>query len=153
MSYTNQCFLVEVAISTSCSMHTQVLISILRWKFDWNSLSLYIYFNNCTNLQKSLILWFMLDLWPLKYLCANTSPYCFLHNRNKQYLHKLRVLVKTPWVHVGTSSSGHWMTAYWMFKLIKSCTLWCMVDLWPIHSSLCQHEPKLISSMQATIIR
>ena len=24
MSYTNQCFLVEVATSTSCSMHTQV---------------------------------------------------------------------------------------------------------------------------------
>ena len=109
-------------------------------------------FHSCTNLQKSLILWFMLDLWPLKYLCANMRPYCFLHNRNKQYLDKLRV-VKTPWVLVGASLSGHWMIAYWLFKLIKSCTLWFMLDLWPIHSSLCQHEPKLISSMQATVIR
>ena len=32
----------------------------------WLGQSLHIYFNTCANLQKSLILWFMLDLWPLK---------------------------------------------------------------------------------------
>ena len=60
-------------------------------------------------------------------------------------------------LHIYISTGGYWMImmiAYWLFKLIKkSCTLWFMVDLWPIHSSLCQHEPKLISSMQATVIR
>ena len=80
------------------------------------------------------------------------EPIVFLHTLNKQYLDKLRV-VKAPCVLVCTSSSGHWMIAYWLFNLIKSCTLWCIYDPWPIYSSMCQHQPKLISSVQATVIR
>ena len=97
MPYTNQCFLAEVATSTSCSMHTQVV-----------------------NVHIVMEIWLGQSL------------------------------------HIYISTGGHWMImmiVYWLFKLIKSCTLWFMVDLWPIHSSLCQHEPKLISSMQATVIR
>ena len=68
-------------------------------KFDWDKVCTYISTAALTY-QISLSLWFMLGLWPLIYLCANMSPYCFLHNHNKQYLDKLRV-VKTPWVLVG----------------------------------------------------
>ena len=152
MPYTNQCFLVEVATSTSGSMHTQQYAQVVNFHTVmeiWLGQCLHIIFQQLHWLiQKSLILWFMVDLWQcwsLKYLCTNMSPYCFLHNRNKQYLDKLR-LVKTPWVLVDASSIGHWMVGYWLFKLIKSCTLWLMVDLWPEQPSLCKHEPKLIST-------
>ena len=146
MPYTNQCFLVEVDTSTSCSMHTQVVNFHIVMEI-WLGQCLHIYFNSCTNLQKTLILWLMVDLWPLKYLCANMGPYTvfYIIVIYKQYLDKLRV-VKTPWVVVDASSRGHWMVAYWLFKLIKSCTLWFMVDLWPIQLSLCKHESKLIST-------
>ena len=92
MLYTNQCFLVEVATSTSCSMHTQVV-----------------------NFHIVMEIWLGQSL------------------------------------HIHISTDGHWMImmiAHWWFKLIKSCALWFMVDLWPMYSSLCQHKPKLISSMQ-----
>ena len=64
MQHTNQCFLVEVAISTSCSMHTQVVNFHIVMEI-WLGQSLHIYFNSCTNLQKKFDFVFMLDLWPL----------------------------------------------------------------------------------------
>ena len=93
MPYTNQCFLVEVAISTSCSMHTQVVnfhIVMEIWSGQFKfahyiSTDALTYKKKKKKKKKHLILWFMLDLSPLKYLCANMSPYCFLHNCNKQY--------------------------------------------------------------------
>ena len=51
MPYTNQYFLVEVAISTSCSMHSQVVNFHIVMEI-WLGLSLHIYFNSFTNLQK-----------------------------------------------------------------------------------------------------
>ena len=42
MPYTNQCFLVEVATSTSGSMHTQVVNFHIVMEIDWNNVGTYI---------------------------------------------------------------------------------------------------------------
>ena len=48
----------------------------------------------------------MLDLWPLKYPCANISPNLFLQKCKQQHLDKLKE-VKTPRVLVGASNGDH----------------------------------------------
>ena len=80
---------------------------------------------------KSSNLWIMLDLWPVKYPCAKMSPNLFLQKCKQQYLDKLKE-VKTPWVLVGASNSGHSMIAYLLRQLTKSNILWFLLDLWPL---------------------
>ena len=40
--------------------------------------------------------------------------------------------VKTPWIFVGASNSGHSMIAYLLRQLTKSNILWFVLDLWPL---------------------
>ena len=98
MPYTNQCFLVEVATSTSCSMHTQVVnFHIVMEIWLGQSLDIIIYFNR----------------WPL-----DDYDDCILVVQTYKKLH-------------------------------------IVIYDWPLTTTfiLVQHEPKLISSMQATVIR
>ena len=82
-------------------------------------------------LTKSNILWFLLDFWPLKNPCANMDPTLFLQKCKQQYWGKLNE-VKTPWVLVGASNSGHSMIAYLFRQLTKSSILWFLLDFWPL---------------------
>ena len=74
---------------------------------NWMGQCWHKYFNSCTNLQKSLIMWFILDLLPLKYLYPSMKPNCCLHYHNEQYLDKLKSSKNT----MGTS----WCIEYWSF--------------------------------------
>ena len=80
---------------------------------------------------KSCNLWIMLDLWPLRYPCANMSPNLFLQKCKQQHLDKLKE-VKTPWVLVGASNGGHSMIAYLLRQLTNSNILWFLLDFWPL---------------------
>ena len=73
----------------------------------------------------------MLDLWPLKYPCANMSQNLFLQKCKQQHLDKLKE-VKTPWVLVGTSNGGHSMIAYLLRQLTESNISWFLLDFWPL---------------------
>ena len=73
----------------------------------------------------------MLDRWPAKYPCAIMSPNLFLQKSKQQYLDKLKE-VKTPWILVGASNSGHSVIAYLLRQLTKSNILWFLLDLWPL---------------------
>ena len=73
----------------------------------------------------------MLDLWPLKYPCANISPNLFLQKCKQQHLDKLKE-VKTPWVLFGASNGGHSMTTNLLPQLTKSSILWFLLDFWPL---------------------
>ena len=67
-------------------------------------------------LTKSNILWFVLDLWPLKILAPIWTQF-FFQKCKQQYWHKLNE-VKTPWVLVGAGCSKHIRSAYrtaWTF--------------------------------------
>ena len=57
-------------------------------------------------LTKSNILWFVLDLRPLKNPCANMDQNLFFQKCKQQYWDKLNA-VKTPWVLVALASSKH----------------------------------------------
>ena len=68
-------------------------------------------------LTKSNILWFVLDLWPLKILAPTWTQLYFFQKCKQQYWDKLNE-VKTPWVLVGAASSKHIKSAYrtaWIF--------------------------------------
>ena len=68
-------------------------------------------------LTKRNILWFVLDLWPLKNPCTNMDPNLFLQKCKQQYWDKLNES-KTLWVLVGAGSSKHINSAYrtaWTF--------------------------------------
>ena len=93
-------------------------------------------------LTKSCNLWLMLDLWPLKYPCANMDPNLFLQECKQQHLDKLKE-VKSPWVLVGASNSGHSMIAYWLHQLTKSNILWFLLDLWPLKYPCANMDPNL----------
>ena len=80
---------------------------------------------------KSCNLWIMLDLWPLKYPCANISPNLFLQKCKQQHLDKLTE-VKTPWVLDGASNGGHSMITNLLPQLTKSNILWFLLDFWPL---------------------
>ena len=80
---------------------------------------------------KSCNMWIMLDLWPLKYPCANISPNLFLQKCKQQHLDKLKK-VKTPWVLFGASNGGHSMTTNLLPQLTKSSILWFLLDFWPL---------------------
>ena len=80
---------------------------------------------------KSCNVWIMLDLWPLKYPCANISPNLFLQKCKQQHLDKLKA-VKTPWVLFGASNGGHSMTTNLLPQLTKSSILWFLLDSWPL---------------------
>ena len=80
---------------------------------------------------KSYNLWLMLDLWPLKYPCANMSLNLFLQTCKQQHLDKPKEL-KAPWVLVGATNSGNSMIAYWLCQLTKRNILWFVLDLWPL---------------------
>ena len=79
---------------------------------------------------KSCNLWLMLDLWPLKYPCANKSPNLFLQECKQQHLDTKLKEVKTQWVIDGASSSYHDYCI--SHKVIKNCNFWLMLDLWPL---------------------
>ena len=100
-------------------------------EIDWDNFSTYI-LTTALTYKKSLILWFMLDLWPLNYLCANMSPNLFLQKCKQQHLDKLKE-VTSPWVLVGASNSGHSVIAYWLRQLAKSNILWFVHGLWPLN--------------------
>ena len=82
-------------------------------------------------LTKSNILWFLLDFWPLKILAPTWTQLYFFQKCKQQYWDKLNE-VKTPWVLVGASNSGHSMIAYLLRQLTKSNILWFVLDLWPL---------------------
>ena len=70
-----------------------------------------------SQLTKSNILWFVLDLWPLKILAPTWTQIYFFQKCKQQYWDKLNE-VKTPWVLVGAASSKHIKSAYrttWTF--------------------------------------
>ena len=73
-------------------------------------------------LTKSNILWFVLDLWPLKILAPTWTQIYFFQKCKQQYWDKLNE-VKTPWVLVGAASSKHIKSAY--------RTAWTFI--WPLH--------------------
>ena len=72
-------------------------------------------------LTKSNILWFVLDLWPLKILAPTWTQIFFFQKCKQQYRDKLNE-VKTPWVLVGAASSKHIKSAY--------RTVW--TSIWPL---------------------
>ena len=80
---------------------------------------------------KSCNMWIILDLWPLKYPCANISPNLFLQKCKQQHLDKLKE-VKTPWVLFGASNGGHSMSTNLLPQLTKSSILWFLLDFWPL---------------------
>ena len=85
----------------------------------------------------------MLDLWPLKYPCANISPNLFLQKCKQQHLDKLKE-VKTPWVLFGASNGGHSMRTHLLPQLTKSNILWFLLDLWPLKIHPCANmDPTL----------
>ena len=87
--------------------------------------------NLLLQLTKSSILWFLLDFWPLKIPCANVDRTLFFQKCKQQYWDILNE-VKTPWILVGASNSGHSMIAYSLRQLTKSNILWFVLDLWPL---------------------
>ena len=87
--------------------------------------------NLLPQLTKSSILWFLLDSWPLKNLCANMDSTLFFQKCKQQHWNILNE-VKTPWIFVGASNSGHSMIAYLLRQLTKSNILWFVLDLWPL---------------------
>ena len=80
----------------------------------------------CVKLTKSNILWFVLDLWPLKIL-APTWTQIYIFQKCKQQYWDKRNEVKTPWVLVGAANSKHIESAYraaWTFIWpLMYCTL------------------------------
>ena len=72
-------------------------------------------------LTKSNILWFVLDLWPLKILVPTWTQIYFFQKCKQQYWDKLNE-VKTPWVLVGAASSKH----------IKSAHRTAWTFIWPL---------------------
>ena len=101
-----------------------------QWVLDGASSSCHLMIAYHTVI-KSCNLWIMLDLWPLNYPCANMSPNLFLQKCKQQHLDQLKE-VKTPWVLVGASNSGHSMIAYLLRQLTKSNILWFVLDFWPL---------------------
>ena len=94
----------------------------------------------------------MLDLWTLKYPCTNKSLNLFLQKCKQQYLDKLKE-VKTPWVLVGASNSGHSATTYFANSQ-KSDILWFLLDLWPFKSPCDNMDPSsFFSEMQAAMLK
>ena len=63
--------------------------------------------------------------------CANMDPNLFFQKCKQQYWDILNE-VKTPWILVGASNSGHSMIAYLLRQLTKSNILWFVLDLWPL---------------------
>ena len=80
-------------------------------------------------LTKSNILWFLLDFWPLKILAPTWTQLYLFHKCKQQYWDILNE-VKTLWILVGASNSGHSMIAYLLHQLTKSNILWFVLDLW-----------------------
>ena len=68
-------------------------------------------------------------LLTLKNPCANMDPTLFFHKCKQQYWDILNE-VKTLWILVGASNSGHSMIAYLLHQLTKSNILWFVLDLW-----------------------
>ena len=87
--------------------------------------------NLLPQLTKSNILWFLLDFWPLKILAPTWTQLYFFQKCKQQYWDILNE-VKTPWILVGASNSGHSMIAYLLRQLTKSNILWFVLDLWPL---------------------
>ena len=81
--------------------------------------------------HKSNILWFLLDFWPLKILAPTWTQLFFFRNASSSTEDILNE-VKTPWILVGASNSGHSMIAYLLRQLTKSNILWFVLDLWPL---------------------
>ena len=76
---------------------------------------------------------FVIFAWllTLKNLCASMDPTLFFQKCKQQYWDILNE-VKTPWILVGASNSGHSMIAYLLRQLTKSNILWFVLDLWPL---------------------
>ena len=87
-------------------------------------------------------MWILLDLWPLKYPCANISPNLFLQKCKQQHLDKLKE-VKTPWVLFGASNGEHLMTTNLLPQLTKSSILWFLLDFWPLQNPCANMDPTL----------
>ena len=82
----------------------------------------------CANSQKLTFCDFCL-LLTLANPCANMDPTLFFQKCKQQYWDKLNE-VKTPWVLVGASKSGHSMIAYLLRQLTRSNILWfCALPL------------------------
>ena len=60
----------------------------------------------------------------------------------QQHLDKLKE-VKTPWVLVGASNSGHSIIAYLLRQLTKSNILWLLLDFWPLKNPCANMGPIL----------
>ena len=84
----------------------------------------------CPNSQKVACVIFAW-LLTLKNPCANVDPTLFFQKCKQQHWDILNE-VKTPWVLVGASNSGHSMIAYLLRQLTKSNILWFVLDLWPL---------------------
>ena len=81
-------------------------------------------------------------LLTLKNPCANMDPSLFFQKCKRQHWHILDE-VKTPWVLVGASNSGHSMIAYLLRQLTKSNILWFVLDLWPFKNPCANMDPNL----------
>ena len=88
--------------------------------------------NLLPQLTKSSIFWFLLDFWPLKILAPTGTQLYFFRNASSSTEIYILNEVKTPWVLVGASNSGHSMIAYLLRQLTKSNILWFVLDLWPL---------------------
>ena len=110
------------------------------WVLDGTSSS----FDDCISHKviKSCNMWIMLDLWPLKYPCANISPNAFLQKCKWQHLDKLKE-VKTPWGLVGASNGGHSMITNLLPQLTKGNILWFLLEFWPLQNSCANMDPTL----------
>ena len=92
-------------------------------------------------------------LLTLKNPCANMDPTLFFQKCKQQYWDILNE-VKTPWILVGASNSGHSMIAYLLRQLTKSNILWFVLDLWPLKilAPTCT-QIYFYSEMQAAVLR
>ena len=118
------------------------------WHIEWLPL------DDCISLKviKSCNMWIMLELWPLKYPCANISPNLFLQQCKQQHLDKLKE-VKTPYVLVGASNGGHSMITNLLPQLTKSNILWFLLDFWPLKILEPTWTQLYFSEMQGPVLR
>ena len=98
------------------------------WRIKWRPLNDYKFIAP-THKKKH----FVIFAWLLTFKnpCANMDPTLFFQKCKQQYWDILNE-VKTPWILVGASNSGHSMIAYLLRQLTKSNILRFVLDLWPL---------------------
>ena len=109
------------------------------WRIKWRPLNDYKFIAPTHKKEHFVIFAWLLTL---KNLCANMDPTLFFQKCKQQYWDILNE-VKTPWILVGASNSGHSMITYLLRQLTKSNILWFVLDLWPLKNPCANMDPNL----------